>query len=657
MLLYRPTFDGDDALPGSADAALPSMRGLVRSVHRWWSAEGLRIDRRLVALDLLLVVIAYAAALALRFDGQVPPDYWLTLTPVAAGAAACSVLTHLRLGLYGRVWGQAGAPEARRLVVASVTVTAGVTFVAIGLSHPQLPLSVPLDAGAIALLLLGGARFQGRLRGKAGGASTEGEGALVVGPAESARVVVEQLRREPHTRLKVLAVVTDDPGTWGRSLTGVPVVGPIESVEHYAHHGVTEVLLLPGAVPEENRARFVASAEKAGLHVRSLPSLHDSLHRIRPALATREISVENLLGREQVSIDEAAVRSIIEGHRILITGAGGSIGSEIAAQVARLDPAELVLLDHDETHLHDTVAGLKRPARSVLGDIRDEGFVQRLFLSLRPEVVFHAAAHKHVPILESHPTEAVRTNVHGTDALVRAAILAGTERFVAISTDKAVAPKCVMGATKRLSEQLVVHRDGPGRRFCAVRFGNVLGSRGSVVPTFVKQVQAGGPVTVTHPGMTRYFMTTREAVSLVMQAAASADGGEVFLLDMGEPVRITALAERIITLAGLIPGEDIQITFSGLRPGEKLVEELSSDQETVHPTTHPKILRVGTSLVERSLLLAGVAELCRRAWSGDEESTRRLLFEIARMPETLSLEGEVLMLARGTASDELRAAL
>lgn len=651
MTFYRRAGAGSSELGNGNEDSQSGEVALVHRQHRSARPQkAVRLDVALVTIDVALVTVAYVLALLLRFDGDIPRNYWEQLVVFLPLAAACYVALLARRALYGRVWRQAGADEAWSLLMVSGTAVLILTLLDLATSPQRLlPLTVPANAGAITLILLGGARFHTRFRGLRQEQAGAGTATLLVGPAVAARAVAEQIRREPESGVQAVAVVTDEQATWGRSLSGVPVVGPVSELGAFAkRYDAEQVLLLPGSL-SGNEVRAIADrAREAGLPVRSLPTLHETMRARSSLTQIRDLSLVDLLGRDQVDVDDLAIRSIITGHRVLITGAGGSIGSELAIQIARLAPSELLLLDHDETHLHDTVALLSSPACSVLGDIRDRVFVERLFLSARPEVVFHAAAHKHVPILESYPSEAVRTNVHGTLVLVRAAVLAGTERFVAISTDKAVAPRCVMGASKRVAEQLVVHHDAPGRHFSVVRFGNVLGSRGSVVPTFVEQVRTGGPLTVTHPDMTRYFMTTTEAVSLVTQAAATAKGGEIFLLDMGEPVRIVDLAERIIGLAGLTPGKDIEVTYTGLRPGEKLTEELSSSHESVHQTSHPKVRRVGSSLSDRRLLLTGVTELCRRAWAGDEEPTRSLLFELARMPEEVQLHGEVLALARGS---------
>jgi FlaA1/EpsC-like NDP-sugar epimerase len=329
--------------------------------------------------------------------------------------------------------------------------------------------------------------------------------------------------------------------------------------------------------------------------------------------------IEDLLGRKQVETDLVAVAAMLRGRRVLVTGAGGSIGSEIARQVAGYDPTMLVLLDHDETHLHDVVMSLEeletRPhhedlrVETVLADIRDRERVFGIFMRYQPEIVFHAAAHKHVPVLELHPEEALATNVLGTANLADAAVFTGAERFVLISTDKAINPASVMGASKWLAEQVVRSLQNGHSVLCAVRFGNVLGSRGSVIPTFFRQISNGGPVTVTDPNMTRYFMSVQEAVQLVLQAAALSIGGEVFTLDMGEPVRILDIAERLIKLSGRIPGRDVPIEIIGIRPGEKTVEEVVAPDEQPVPSGHPAIVVSKPPVPPRAAVHRALAEL------------------------------------------------
>jgi FlaA1/EpsC-like NDP-sugar epimerase len=361
----------------------------------------------------------------------------------------------------------------------------------------------------------------------------------------------------------------------------------------------------------------------------------------------RQVRIDDLLGRDQVVTDLAAVAELISGRRVLITGAGGSIGSEISLQVEAFGPSALLLLDHDETHLHDLSTALASAHKCLLVDIRDRERVVRTFEQHRPEVVFHAAAHKHVPILENEPGEAVRTNVLGTQNLIDAARIFGVHAFVLISTDKAVRPHSVMGASKRVAEQLVARAAAEtGARYTAVRFGNVLGSRGSVIPTFVRQIEAGGPVTVTDARMTRYFMSIPEAVQLVLQAAALSKGAEVFMLEMGEPVRIIDLADRMIRLSGRRVGTDIEIRVTGIRQGEKLEEVLHAPEENPQPTRHPSISRLEPAVVDGAAMDAALKLLAQMASQGEDAEIRNSLLNLARDPA--SWAGMNLPLRRAT---------
>jgi len=618
------------------------------------SIEALRTDGQLIVLDAGLVVAAHVFALVLRFDGRVPVDYWSRIPGFVLLAAVVYVAVLAHLGLYGRVWVQAGAAEAWQLLCAGVAaaVVLLVVTLASGIASDErvVPLSVPLTGGAFALLLLSGVRFRARvLAARVARAAVDEVGAsarvVLVGRVADTRAVIEQMRAQPRVGLHPVAVVTDEAVAWRRSLGGIPVIGPVERVVAVAEqHVAQQLVLVPDGDDREDAARVADLARGAGLRVRILPTLDDDVEEKPRLKDIRDLRIEDLLGREPVELADPELRAIIGGRRVLVTGAGGSIGSEIAVQAAALEPERLVLLDHDETHLHDAVQRLGTACLPVLGDIRDEAFVMDLFAIERPEVVFHAAAHKHVPILESFPSEAVRTNVMGTDCLVRAAVRHGVPRFVAISTDKAVDPVSVMGASKRMAEQLLLLRRPEGARYCAVRFGNVLGSRGSVVPTFLRQIESGGPVTVTHPDMERFFMTTREAVHLVLHAAAGSRGGEVFTLDMGRPVRIVDLADRIITLAGMRTGRDIAIEFTGLRPGEKLTEVLHAGDESVRPTAHPKISQVTGVLLPGELLLHGVQHLAEAADRRDEHEVRRLLLGLSRARVEIDLDAPRLRL-------------
>ncbi|MGH9079939.1 MAG: SDR family NAD(P)-dependent oxidoreductase, partial [Acidimicrobiales bacterium] len=379
--------------------------------------------------------------------------------------------------------------------------------------------------------------------------------------------------------------------------------------------------------------KVLLACEKAGLTMKVLPGVSHLVKGSGPGTSLRQLrepQIEDLLGRDAIPIDLATVRRSLEGRSVLVTGAGGSIGSEICRQVADLDPAVLVLLDHDETHLHDTVATIAGPTEQALVDIRDRSAVTDVFNRYRPEVVFHAAGHKHVPVLEEHPVEASATNVFGTLNVVTAATGVGTQRFVQISSDKAVRPSSIMGATKRLAEQIVLAHAPRGASYCTVRFGNVLGSRGSVIPTFSRQIANGGPVTVTDARMTRFFMSVEEAVQLVLESSMLSDGGgEIFMLEMGEPVRILDLAERMIRLSGYRVGGDVAIDIIGARPGEKFNEELRTPEEEILTTYHPYINQLIPITVGPQQFATGLEQLREATAERDSASVRKLIFAIA----------------------------
>ena len=413
---------------------------------------------------------------------------------------------------------------------------------------------------------------------------------LLVGAGRAGAMVLKDIIAHPSEGMEPVGVVDDDRRKIGRLLYGVPVLGTRSVIPDVVDRlGVDQVLLAISSATSDTVQNIAALCQEAKVTLKILPSVREIVGGRVTVRDIRDVRIEDLLGRQQVETDLDAVRAIIQGRRVLVTGGGGSIGSEIARQVTEFNPSSLLLLDHDETHLHEALADLDGVEASLV-DVRDPDRVFYTFLRYRPEVVFHAAAHKHVPVLESHPEEAVLTNILGTANLTDAALATGVERFVLISTDKAVRPANVMGASKWFAEQIIRSYPGSDCTFCAVRFGNVLGSRGSVIPTFFHQIAKGGSITVTDPDMTRYFMSVQEAVLLVLQAAALSQGGEVFTLDMGEPINILALAENLIRLSGRVPGREIEIKVVGTRPGEKLVEDLVSPDEHPLPSPHPSIV-------------------------------------------------------------------
>jgi FlaA1/EpsC-like NDP-sugar epimerase len=410
------------------------------------------------------------------------------------------------------------------------------------------------------------------------------------------------------------------------------VMGTIDDVPDLVELLNVEQVVIAARIGQDRMSQLVDRCIGIDVGLRVLPHVDDVLGGASSLKDVRDLELTDLLPRPVVATDLADVADLLSNKRVLVTGAGGSIGSEIIRQVSGFRPAELYALDHDETLLYDATLSVPsdnvRPTE-VLADIRDQSLMKRTFAELRPEVVFHAAAHKHVPILEAFPDEAVKTNVIGTASVMAACRDTGVERFVLISTDKAVDPSSMMGASKRIAEMLVQSSptDPHHPIFTAVRFGNVLGSRGSVVPTFIRQIKAGGPVTVSDPSMLRYFMTIGEAVQLVLQASSLARGGEVFVLDMGEPVRIGDLARRTIRLAGLVPGRDIDVVITGVRPGEKHTEVLS--RTPLQPSSHPKVLLAQPPYPGAATLLDAVSTLSHLSDSGDRAGAGELLHEIA----------------------------
>ena len=554
-----------------------------------------RRDVPLALLDALIVVPAYLIPLVLRFNGGVPSDRWRDFWVILPGVVLIHLLCNYALGLYGQMWRYASVQEARRLLLsgfASLVLVLGfATF--IGRGNRLLPLSVVALGSASAVMGFGAIRFQSRLFAfRRRSADLHRTRVLLMGIGDAGAQVFSDILRNPELGLRVVGLLDDDPRHLGRALHGVTVLGGSDMIPTLARKLEADQLLLAIPTATSDQIRDVATrCEEANLSLRVLPSVREIVGGRVTARDLRDLRIEDLLGRQQVETDLASVRRLVRGKRVLITGAGGSIGSEIARQVCNFEPKSLALLDNDETHLHDLLVTLDGArTTSILGDVRDRVRMLEVFRQHQPHVVFHAAAHKHVPILELHPREAFLTNVLGTVNVVEAAATYHTERFVLISTDKAVRPTSVMGGSKRAAEEIVRGLSGHGTVLCAVRFGNVLGSRGSVVPTFLSQIAAGGPVTVTDPAMTRYFMSVEEAVQLVLQAAALAKGGEIFTLEMGEPVNILELAHKLIRLSGRVPGRDVAVQVIGARPGEKRHEELVDDDETPRPAGHPGIV-------------------------------------------------------------------
>lgn len=562
-------------------------------------------NRAFFVADLLLLPLCVFAAFAARYEGLWGPDVYALQKAFLVTVVPLKLLALIGLGLYRRLWRYASVRDVETLVTAAAVCAAidGVVGIfglrAFGLtpgriSYAVILLTASLSALAIALPRLGLRIMVGRDRRAW---RSDARRAIIVGAGASGGMIVKELSENPQLGLVPVAVLDDDPSKHRLRLNGVPVFGAIDTLHEIAARlAATDVVIAMPSAPGRAIREIVRQANDAGLKTRTVPGLYEILSGEKRVSALRQIEIQDLLRREPIKTDIAQVASLVTGRVVMVTGAGGSIGSELCRQLARLKPARIVAVGRGENSIFELLQEFARtfPAvriDPVIADVRDYSRMSRVIATYRPYSVFHAAAHKHVPLMEANVAEAVLNNVLGTKNVVSLSAAHAVEHFVLISTDKAVRPTSVMGATKRIAEH-IVHQYAMERKsgYVAVRFGNVLGSRGSVVPTFMRQITEGGPVTITHRDMTRYFMTIPEAVQLVLQAAALGTDGEVFVLDMGEPVRVFDLASDLIRLSGLEPDVDIDIRFTGPRPGEKLFEELFFRGDGVAPTIHPKIL-------------------------------------------------------------------
>lgn len=514
----------------------------------------------------------------------------------------------LGFGLYRRMWRFASIWELELIFAAGALAAVASWLIGAvllpwtGMTEVRVPLSVLAMHSLFSIAIIAIPRLLLRVAG--GGQlrqrrATDGDRrVLIAGAGAAGEMVVRELRANPQLGLTPVGFVDDDRNKLGLRLANLPVLGRLDEIRAVAgQERAQEVVIAMPRAPGSVVRAVVKSAFEAGLRTRTVPGLFEILDGRVSVAALREVQIEDLLRRAPVTTDLEAVRRLAAGRTVLVTGAGGSIGSELCRQLVALGPKTLVMLDHAENPVFDILHELlpdepRAHLCPVIADVRDLPRLKKIFEQYKPHAVFHAAAHKHVPLMEENVSEAITNNVLGTRNVVTASVASDVQHLVFISTDKAVRPTNVMGASKNVAERVVQNAArAHGRHYVSVRFGNVLGSRGSVVPTFLRQIQSGGPVTVTHPEMRRYFMTIPEAVQLVLQAGAQGRGGELFMLDMGEPVRIVDLARDMIRLSGLEEGTDISIEFTGIRPGEKLYEEMFFNHEIAEPTEHPKVLR------------------------------------------------------------------
>ena len=609
-------------------------------------------NRYLFIADVLLMPLAVVISFLLRLDPPGLRPYAHTIIIFAALAALVKPVIFYLFGLYRRYWRYASANELVTIALATLTGTAVVTVLMYSLASfvwdfRSLPRSIPILDWLVSFLLVGGTRFAVRLVAGSPfsarwrddplkGNPRQKRRVLVMGAGDAGAMIVREMRANPGLGLVPVGLLDDDRAKVGMTIHGVPVQGTRESIPFLVREEqIDEVIIAIPTAPGRTIRGIAALCQEAGVAYKTIPGIYELISGRVSVKQVREVRIEDLLRREPVRIGGMEAKRYLSGAVVLVTGAGGSIGAELCRQIAVHQPEQLIVLGHGENSVFHIQLELAQRFPSfdslpIIADIRDRGRIEKMIEMYRPTVVFHAAAHKHVPLMEHDPVEAITNNVIGARNVAQAANDYGVERFVLISTDKAVNPVNIMGASKRVAELLiqdVAHKSEAV--FVAVRFGNVLGSRGSVVPLFQRQIAEGGPVTVTHPEVRRFFMTIPEAVQLVIQAAAIGQGGEIFVLDMGEPVKIVDLATDLIRLSGLEPGRDIDIVFTQLRPGEKLSEELFSAWEKPGVTKHKKILVAASDrALDGARLQRDILDLERLVHLMDVEGIKIKLHEI-----------------------------
>jgi len=603
--------------------------------------EKMNIKQRkvlLAILDAFLVNIAFILGLLIRFEGSVPSEFFAAYYKLALPFTVVWLLSFYIFRLYHRLWKYASIGELTAIIGAvSVGTLANIAltyFITLG-TDVVVPRSIFVLLWILNTVFIGGSRLGWRIfrdtfivkRRVNGGLPI-----LIVGAGDAGAMVAREIRNHYAPQFNPVGFIDDAPEKQGLKLLDIPVLGTREDIPHIVEeYAVQQIIIAIPSAPRKEIKKIVEICQETKAKVKILPGVYDLIDGKVSLKQIRDVEVEDLLGRDPVSVNLEEIAGYLKGRVVAVTGAGGSIGSELCRQIARFEPKELILLDIYENSLYDVQLELEYKYKNLklqvnVADIKDKPAVEKIFKNSRPDVVFHAAAHKHVPLMENNPAEAVKNNIIGTKVLAELAGSLGIKIFVFISTDKAVNPTSVMGASKRVAEMVVQHYNAlSSTKFAVVRFGNVLASKGSVIPIFKQQIARGGPVTVTHPEMTRYFMTISEAVQLVIQAGAMAKGGEIFVLDMGEPVKIVDLARTLIKLSGFEPEKDIEIVYTGIRPGEKLYEEILTKQEGIAATRHERIFVSKRESNDAGLLETYLVRLSKKGSMIDDEEEVKML--------------------------------
>ncbi len=586
----------------------------------------------LVIFDIVSVIIASLLALWMRFDfQQIPVEYIQSVTHFLPIDCLIVVAIFAIARLYTSIWRYASVPELISVILSCIGASFAIFFYKHALLLP-LPRSFWFIFAALLFFFTCGIRYSYRicraiihaLTGKKRNKNT-----MIIGGGEAARMLIDELDHSPHKYggVGVRCVIDDNRQKIGTRIRGIPIVGNIHSVQHAVEkYAIEQIIICIPSASKEAIAKIVGECQKTKCEIKILPSIYATMNEGMEDIAAkiRPIKYEDFLGRDQIVVNDEEITKHISGKTILVTGGGGSIGSELCRQIAKANPKLLIIFDIYENNAYEIQQELYRNypdlnLQTIIGSVRDLPRLEKVFQEFHPEQVYHAAAHKHVPLMERSPNEAIKNNCLGTLNTAKLADKYGVEKFVLVSTDKAVRPTNIMGASKRICEMIVQYYDKHSKtNYVAVRFGNVLGSNGSVIPLFLKQIEEGGPVTVTHKDITRYFMTIPEAVSLILQASVYAEGGEIFVLDMGKPIKIYDLAKQIIRYKGLEPGKDIKIVITGLRPGEKLYEEMLMEEEGLKETPN-KLIHIGRPIKIKDSFLEDLDALIKIAEKNEKD--------------------------------------
>ena len=580
-------------------------------------------------LDILMMMMAAYLALLTRFEfypSQIAPVFLKSVIQYMPLNLFCGVIIFMAYKLYSTQWKYAGLSDFIN-VVKGVFITSVFQLIGISMLRWEIPRSyfflylVYLLLGTLFIRLIV-RLIQGKEPIKVKEISKKKVPVMLIGAGEAGSIILNEIKKSSYVNKSIKCIIDDNPAKKGTYLSGIPVVGNRHTIIRNAiKYDIEEIIVAIPTLAARDRKEILEMCKQTGCHLSILPGLYQLINSEVTVSSLREVEIEDLLGRESIKVNLPSIMSYVKDQVVFVTGGGGSIGSEICRQVARYQPKKLVIIDNYENNAYEIQMELRRKhpqldLKVLIFSVQNQLRVHNVFEEYKPDIVFHAAAHKHVPLMEDSPHDAIKNNVFGTFNVAKEAGISGVKRMVLISTDKAVRPTNIMGASKRICEMVIQYMNTQyPTEYVAVRFGNVLGSNGSVVPLFKKQIANGGPVTVTHPEIIRYFMTIPEAVSLVLEAGAYAKGGEIFILDMGEPVKILDLAENMIRLSGLTPGEDIEIKFTGLRPGEKLYEELLIDEENKKETENKRIFIGNPKMMPIDEFSKLIAELDRAAFS------------------------------------------